>query len=136
MHSPNGLLFDVNTTNAQTNPTIAYFAGLPHNLLHTPVHAPPPAGTPSNLQTISNFFKPRLIFRQTLAPTKSNDIFGDAMATPITPNRTRLYFINLNGINLTKGAVKFPDLCSKIQQADINILAASEHNLDTNKFIV
>jgi hypothetical protein len=32
--------------------------------------------------------------------------------------------------------VKFCDLCSKIKQADIDILAAFEHNLNTNKFLV
>jgi hypothetical protein len=47
-----------------------------------------------------------------------------------------LYFINLNGINLSKNGVQFKDICAEIQQANINIFAAAEHNLDTNKFDV
>jgi hypothetical protein len=47
-----------------------------------------------------------------------------------------MYFINLNGINLNKNAVKFRDLCEEIKKADIHLLAAAEHNLDTNKFVV
>jgi hypothetical protein len=136
MHNYTDLLYDVNA-NAPPN-DINYFAGLPHDPLQisVPSHVPIPAAA-SNLQNISAFFKPRSILQPNDIPViKSNDIFGDAMNTPISPNRTRLYFINLNGINLTKGAVKFRDLCSEIKQADIDILAASEHNLDTNKFVV
>jgi hypothetical protein len=58
------------------------------------------------------------------------------MSIALSTATTRLYFINLNGISLDKKAVKFWDLCKEIKQSNIHILAAAEHNLDTNKFIV
>jgi hypothetical protein len=58
------------------------------------------------------------------------------MTIPNLPTNTRLYFININGINLSKNAVQFRDLCTKIKQADIDILAVAEHSLDINKFTV
>jgi hypothetical protein len=108
MRNPPGHIYDVNSTASNHQHPITYFAGLPNDPLQT--YAPdttPAIDTIPNLQHISNFFLPRSILRTQDPIPKANDIFGDAMTTPITPNRTRLYFINLNGINLTKGAVKF-----------------------------
>ncbi len=58
------------------------------------------------------------------------------MSIPIDPANTRLYFININGINLDKQAVQFRDLCTKMKKAEIHIMAIAEHNLDTEKFAV
>jgi hypothetical protein len=133
-------VYDVNSTGISSQPhtDINYVAGLPNDPLLTPAANPPtpPSNATTNLQNIASFFRPRSILREKEAPIKLNNIFGDSMKTPIVPNRTRIYFINLNGINLTKGGIKFRDLCSEVQKADIHILAASEHNLDTNKFVV
>jgi hypothetical protein len=58
------------------------------------------------------------------------------MPIPSPPNTTRLYFINLNGLNLEKKAVKFRDLCEELRKADLHLFSAAKHNLDTNKFAV
>ncbi len=89
------------------------------------------------LRSISAFFQPRPIIRQHYdIPLKPNDIFGDPITIPINPSKTRLYFINLHGLNLSKNAVQFRDLFNKIRKAEIHLFAAAEHNLDTNKFEV
>jgi hypothetical protein len=67
---------------------------------------------------------------------KTNEVFGNDMHIPISPDLTRLYFINLNGLSLKDKSVKFRELCEEIQASDIHLFAAAEHNLDTNKFAV
>jgi hypothetical protein len=66
----------------------------------------------------------------------ANKVFGDTMMIPLQSHMTRLYFINLNGINLEKKAAKFRDLCKEIQTSDMQLFAAAKHNLDTDKFAV
>jgi hypothetical protein len=65
---------------------------------------------------------------------EANNVFGDQMQIPIGNNTTRMYFINLNGLNLQED--KFRSLCKAMNKADVHLFAAAEHNLDTNKFIV
>jgi hypothetical protein len=65
-----------------------------------------------------------------------NQSYGDDMLLPRKHNTTLLYFINLNAINLDKKAAMFCDLCKESCQADIDVFAAAEHNLDSNKFVV
>jgi hypothetical protein len=117
---------------------------LPHDALNQIAGIPPQQPIipitaqeePTLLMTIANFFWPRPITQQAPTPAQANKIFGDWMAIPIAKATTRLSFINLNGINLKKKAEKIRDLCKEMKSSDIDILAASEHNLDTNKFVV
>jgi hypothetical protein len=86
------------------------------------------------LNQFSAFFRP--CTWQTPPHLQLNDIFEDTMQSPAPANTTRLYFINLNGLNLKKEAVKFWDLCEELRKADVHLFAAAEHNLDTNEFSV
>ena len=104
-----------------------------------PASDPPPAALasqPTLLSQVANFFRPRRTLPFATIPTQANCHFGNIMPVPIPPTTTRLYFINLNGINLEKESTKFRDLCEDLRKADIQLFAASEHNLDTNKFAV
>ena len=150
--SPLRALYDINLAMPPSlpNPVVlpTYSAGSPCDpFQHAPITASPDfppdlpvpqSNTPrqSRLQRISAFFQPSSARPVHTNLPQSNDTFGDSMIIPTPPDRTRVYFINLNGLNLTKGAVKFRDLCSEIQSAEIDIFAAAEHNLDTNKFAV
>jgi hypothetical protein len=58
------------------------------------------------------------------------------MMIPITPHNTRLYFINLNGLNLQNNAAKFCDLCEELYKSDVHLFVAAELNLDTQKFAI
>jgi hypothetical protein len=133
MHESLQGLYDVNTQGKShsTPPSRNYSAGLPLD----PFQAHAPRQAPF-LHTLSSLFQPRSILRQQDAPIKSNDIFGDPISIPIASDITRMYFININGINLQKQAIQFRDLCTEIKHADIHLLAVAEHNLDTNKFAV
>ena len=121
-----------------------YTAGLPFDPLLPPPNSTRTTVAPqSALQRISAFFRPRSEFFRPRSiiplselPLKSNEIFGDTMQIPIAKTNTRFYFINLNGINLEKGGIQFRDLCKQIHKSQINIFAAAEHNLDTDKFEV
>ena len=66
----------------------------------------------------------------------TNEAFGDPMQTPSSTDTTRLYFINLNGLKLQHKATKFCDLCEELRRAEVDLFAAAEHNLDTNKYAV
>jgi hypothetical protein len=134
-------LFDVNN---QGNPfrsslfdtpniTLDRLVGIPQDVT---APAPIPAGNPTILQQVANFFRPRTITLPGVQPMKCNPSFGDEMIMPCDPHSTRLYFINLNGLNLQKDAVQFRDLCEEIRKADIDVFAAAEHNLDSNKYVV
>ena len=133
-------IFDINTAgdpfNASLfdppNPAVPFVATPSLPTAPTP---PTPLAAPTLLTTISNFFRPHSPLTEPI-PLKSNTSFGDHMVIPAVPNTTRLYFINLNGLNLQKKSVKFRDLCEELRKSDIDLFAAAEHNLDTNKFAV
>jgi hypothetical protein len=127
-------VYDVNSA-AHNLPHVALdkFAGLSLYPLPADITTVPP---PTLVSSIATFFHPRTTVPPAPTPVRANESYGDLMPIPITPATTRLYFINLNGINLDKKAVKFRDLCEEIKHSNIHILAAAEHNLDTNKFAV
>jgi hypothetical protein len=91
---------------------------------------------PTTLRQVVDFFRPRIARNPVIPQIKINTVYGDPMAIPSESATTRLYFLNLNGINLEKQSVKFRDLCEEIKRSDIDIFAAAEHNLDSNKFAV
>jgi hypothetical protein len=115
-------------------------AGLPQvdGIQHTnTIPAVTETQEPALLRRFANFFRPNSITRLPgLLFTHNNDTFGNTMPIPAPANTTRLYFINLNGLNLQKNAVKFCDLCEELRTSNVNLFAATEHNLDTNKFAV
>jgi hypothetical protein len=135
-------VYDVNLTG---NPFHASIYKHPHIICDNFVGIPiaddfiPPASQasipPTALNQFAAFFRPCPLPHKPIQ-LQSNDVFGDAMQIPAPSNTTRLYFINLNGLNLQKKAVKFRDLCEDVRKYEIDILAAAEHNLDTNKFII
>ena len=88
------------------------------------------------MRRFAAIYHPRSITKPDPILIKNSDVFGYTMPTPAPTNTTRLYFINLNGLNLEKKAVNFRDLCEKLRKADVHLFAAAEHNLDTNKFAV
>ena len=101
----------------------------------TPVLIQPTPTPPlSLLSQVATFFRPRNQYIP--PPIQENSHFGDLMPVPIPESTTRMYFINLNGINIDQKANKFRDLCKELRKADVQIFAAAEHNLDTNKFVV
>ena len=95
-----------------------------------------PCDPPTLRNRIASFFRPRNIIPTPVNLPTVNDIFGNSMAIPLHSHTTRLYFINLNGINLANDAVKYRDLCKELKTSQIDLFAAVEHNLDTNKFSV
>jgi hypothetical protein len=119
------------------NQTLNDFAGIPPQapIPETPLNLAPSAPT-HVLRRLTHFFRPRNIVQPSIVTPKTNEVFGDTMTIPLQAHSTRLYFINLNGINLEKKASKFRDLCEEIRTSNIQLFAAAEHNLDTNKFAV
>jgi hypothetical protein len=112
------------------------FAGIPAHMPN-PDSAQPRLPTPRTvLQQVTQFFRPRNIVGESSPTPHANEVFGDTMQIPLQSHTTRLYFANLNGINLEKNAAKFRDLCEEIRMSDIQLFAGAEHNLDTNKFAV
>jgi hypothetical protein len=142
MHSFRAV-YDVNSTGNPFEESVNEPSQLPHDVLnqfaglHTPSDAPLPINPvlPTTLHQLASFFRPRSTPAVHTIP-KDNNIFGDTMIIPSPSNTTRLYFINLNGLNLQKKAAKFRDLCEEMRNANVDLFAAAEHNLGTNKFAV
>jgi hypothetical protein len=142
MHSFRAV-YDVNSTGNPFDESFNDSSQLPHDALnqfaglHTPIETPPPItpAMPTTLHQLASFFRPRSTPAVHSIP-KDNNVFGDTMIIPSPSNTTRLYFINLNGLNLQKKAAKFRDLCEEMRNANVDLFAAAEHNLDTNKFAV
>lgn len=127
MHEPTQVIYDINGPGNPFHPSIYE--------IPTPLPLAIPTPIPTRLHQLANFFRPRPIIPAVI-PVKTNEVFGDAMQLPISENTTRLYFINLNGLNLQNQSVKFRELCEELHQSDVHLFAAAEHNLDTNKFAV
>jgi hypothetical protein len=140
MHNPLQVIYDINATGNPFDPSI-YELPLP----------PPPAPTaapftnfdaplnpglnpPTFLNRFAAFFQQRST--NPPPPIDPNDVFGDSMTIPIPRHTTRLYFINVNGLNLQKNSAKFRDLCEEMHRSDVHLFAAAEINLDTQKFAV
>jgi hypothetical protein len=135
-------VYDVNSTGnpfhsliyEHPNTFLDQFAGIPTEI--DPTHPTPQAQPPTTaINQFAAFFRPRPSIPEPI-PMQNNDVFGDPMQTPAPSNTTRLYFINMNGLNLQKKSVKFRDLCEDVRKSNIDVFAAAEHNLDTNKFAI
>jgi hypothetical protein len=129
------MIFDVNNQGNPFHPSVYEPPELSTIPLPPSLSIPPIMPPAHFLHQVANFFRPRSNTIEPV-PMKTNEVFGDIMQIPILPEITRLYFINLNGLNLTNKSVKFRELCEEIRRSDIHLFAAAEHNLDTNKFSV
>ncbi len=121
-------IYDVNSTgNSFHSSVYEYqhdilndFVGLPPTTQPLKITAPQPTvmvepQAPDLMRRFAAIFRPRSITRPDPIHINDNDVFGDSMPTPAPANTTRLYFINLNGLNLEKKAVQFRDLCEKLK---------------------
>jgi hypothetical protein len=141
-------IYDVNSTGNPFHASIYEhqhdilnnFVGLPPTMQELNTTAPTPIvaepQVPDLMRRFADIFCSKSITKPDPIPINNNDVFGNTMPTPAPANTTHLYFINLNGLNLQKNAVKFRDLCEELRKADVHLFAAAEHNLETNKFAV
>jgi hypothetical protein len=132
------MIFDVNNQGNPFHPSVYEHAWPPPDIndITAPTTTTPQHHTqPTLFHRVAEFFRPRSSILAS-TPMKNNDIFGETMTQPIAPDTTRLYFINLNGLNLQNNSVKFWELCEELNKADVHLFAAAELNLGTNKFAV
>ena len=62
----------------------------------------------------------------------NNFYIGDSLQLPKNVGTTRLYFQNLNGINLSQLG-NWVDTCSHLRDMEVDIALIAEHKLDTNQ---
>jgi hypothetical protein len=130
MLEPLQVLYNVNGIGNPFHPSVYEFP--PPNTMeitHHPSRPPVPI-----LQQVADLFRSRNAV-PVPTPMKTSKAFGNVML-PLSPDTTRLYFINLNGLNLQNNSVKFRELCEELHKSEVHLFAAAEHNLDTHKFAV
>jgi len=66
---------------------------------------------------------------------RTNTPWGDVLMQK-EPNRFRIYCQNANGIRLDPRGGEFTTLCSIALEVQADVMAITEHNLDTSKFLV
>jgi hypothetical protein len=67
-------------------------------------------------------------------PTTSlDDFIGENMFTNKPPNTTRVFFVNVNGLQFGSLGDEFTDVCFQMNEANIDILSLAETKLDTQK---
>jgi exonuclease III len=65
----------------------------------------------------------------------TNNPWGDKLKQK-EPNSFRIYCQNANGIHIDQRGGKFATLCAIALEVHADVMAITEHNLDTSKFIV
>jgi hypothetical protein len=61
-----------------------------------------------------------------------NQAIGDPLCIPKNHDRTRLYFQNVNGMNVACGGT-WEITCRQLRTMEVDIVLLGEHKLNTNK---
>ena len=71
----------------------------------------------------------------TLSTTNSrtNTSWGDSLSDLKSPDITRVYITNLNGLQLDARGGKFDSVCRSMKEIQVDVLCAQEHNVDTTQ---
>ena len=72
----------------------------------------------------------------TVEAQESNEFVGDIMTDTHTPETTRLYFQNLNGLRWDNQGGKWPYVCEVISSIQVDIACFAETNTNTNNYTV
>ena len=109
-----------NHTDNQATPLITH-----HTLVPTQIYNATLALAPMPIQGLTH------IQGQQLPGMQDNFYVGDVMALPKNPTTTRVYFQNVNGINLTQLG-NWSEICEHLRDMEVDIVLLAEHKLDTN----
>jgi hypothetical protein len=106
----------------------------PQHIMHTQPH-PSSISLPTNPSIPIHQHPPPILPPQNdIDPTiylQPNPILGDPLQEDKPTNTTRLYFANVNGLNLTGDGGDLTDICNQMKTIEADIICLAETHLDT-----